>query len=150
MKLGLFDRIVLASSIGAMSLTGTGSVALAMQEQGNQSQEEKKARQEQRQQQQQERERRQQEQQQERQQQRAQQEQERQQRQQARAYQDANYGYTGMYIDEPQYNHYFRQGFPRGYDDGYYGRYRYGRSDNGTYQILANLLTQILSLRSLR
>ena len=29
-------------------------------------------------------------------------------------YQDANYGYNGRYIDQPQYNHYFREGFRRG------------------------------------
>ena len=26
------------------------------------------------------------------------------------AYQDANYGYTGMYIPQTDYNYYFRQG----------------------------------------
>jgi hypothetical protein len=66
------------------------------------------------------------------------------------SYQDANYGYTGMYIDQSQYNYYFRQGFQRGYDDGYSARYQYGRNDNGTYQIVGSLLSQILNLRSLR
>ena len=65
-------------------------------------------------------------------------------------YQDANYGYDGMYIDQPQYNYYFRQGFERGYDDGYSATYRYGQSDNGTNQIMATLLSQILNLRSLQ
>jgi hypothetical protein len=55
-----------------------------------------------------------------------------------------------MYVDELQYNYYFRQGFQRGYEDGYYSRSRYGQSSNGTYQILATLLSQILNLRSLR
>ena len=63
------------------------------------------------------------------------------------AYQNANYGYTGMYIDQPQYNYYFRQGFQRGYDDGYSSRYRYGHNDNGTFHIMATLTTQILNLR---
>ena len=44
------------------------------------------------------------------------------------AYRDANYGYTGMYVDQPQYNYYFRQGFQRGYEDGYYSRSQYART----------------------
>lgn len=48
------------------------------------------------------------------------------------AYRDANYGYDGRYIDQEEYNHYFREGFQRGYDDGYYGRNQYGRKkDDG-------------------
>jgi hypothetical protein len=66
------------------------------------------------------------------------------------AYEDANYGYNGFYVPQNDYNYYFREGFQRGYDDGYYGRSQYGRSYNGTYEILANLLSQILNLRSLR
>jgi hypothetical protein len=66
------------------------------------------------------------------------------------AYRDANYGYTGLYLDESQYNYYFRQGFRRGYEDGYYSRFRYGQRANGTHQILGTLLAQILNLRSLR
>jgi hypothetical protein len=66
------------------------------------------------------------------------------------AYRDANYGYTGMYVDQPQYNYYFQQGFRRGYEDGYYSRSQYGQNVNGTYQILGALLSQILNLRSLR
>jgi flagellar biosynthesis/type III secretory pathway protein FliH len=45
---------------------------------------------------------------------------------------DANYGYDGRYIDQNEYNHYFREGFQRGYDDGYYDRQKYGRKkDDG-------------------
>src|SRR5688572_6744279 len=47
------------------------------------------------------------------------------------AYQDANYGYDGRYIAQDEYNHYFREGFQRGYDDGYYGRQKYGRTNDG-------------------
>ena len=47
------------------------------------------------------------------------------------AYQDANYGYDGRYIAQDEYNHYFREGFQRGYDDGYYGRNKYGRKNDG-------------------
>jgi hypothetical protein len=63
------------------------------------------------------------------------------------AYQDANYGYAGNYVDQSDYNYYFRQGFQRGYTDGYYSRSQYG---NGSSSILANLLTTILGLTSLR
>jgi len=48
------------------------------------------------------------------------------------AYKDANYGYDGRYIDQDEYNHYFREGFQRGYEDGYYDRQKYGRKkDDG-------------------
>jgi hypothetical protein len=47
------------------------------------------------------------------------------------AYRDANYGYDGRYIAQDEYNHYFREGFQRGYDDGYYGRQKYGRRNDG-------------------
>jgi hypothetical protein len=48
------------------------------------------------------------------------------------AYQDANYGYDGRYIPQDEYNHYFREGFQRGYDDGYYDRQKFGRKkDDG-------------------
>ncbi len=66
------------------------------------------------------------------------------------AYEDANYGYDGYYTDQSAYNYYFRQGFQRGYDDGYYGRYQYGSYTNGTYSILGNLLSRILNLQALR
>lgn len=46
------------------------------------------------------------------------------------AYRDANYGYDGRYIGQDEYNHYFREGFQRGYDDGYYGRQKYGRKND--------------------
>jgi hypothetical protein len=66
------------------------------------------------------------------------------------AYQDANYGYDGYYLDQAQYNYYFRQGFQRGYDDGYYGRYQFGAYNNGAYVILSDILTGILNFQSLR
>ena len=61
------------------------------------------------------------------------------------AYQDGNYGYPGYYVDRAEYNHYFRQGFQRGYEDGYYGQSRYGRYDNGNMSILEALLPVILN-----
>ena len=66
------------------------------------------------------------------------------------AYRDANYGYAGNYVDQSDYNYYFRQGFQRGYTDGYNSRSQYGTSSNGSSSILANLLTTILGLTSLR
>jgi flagellar biosynthesis/type III secretory pathway protein FliH len=64
------------------------------------------------------------------------------------AYQDASYGYTGYYVDVDEYRHYFREGFRRGYEDGYNSRYQYGRSSNGGFSILANILQGILNLQS--
>jgi flagellar biosynthesis/type III secretory pathway protein FliH len=66
------------------------------------------------------------------------------------AYQDANYGYSGYYVDQADYNYYFRQGFQRGYADGYNSQSQYGTSFNGTPSILATLLSSILGLTSLR
>jgi hypothetical protein len=66
------------------------------------------------------------------------------------AYRDANYGYSGYYVDQADYNYYFRQGFQRGYTDGYYSRSQYGSSLSGQPSILATLLTSILGLTSLR
>jgi hypothetical protein len=66
------------------------------------------------------------------------------------AYRDANYGYEGNYVNQSDYNYYFRQGFRRGYDDGYYSRSQYGTSSNGTSSILSTVLTAILGLQSLR
>jgi TolA-binding protein len=65
-------------------------------------------------------------------------------------YLDANYGYGGQYVDQSDYNYYFREGFRRGYDDGYYRRSQYGRLSNGTPSILGNLLTGILGLLPIR
>jgi hypothetical protein len=66
------------------------------------------------------------------------------------AYRDANYGYDGYYGDESTYNYYFRQGFTRGYDDGFAGAFRYGAYNNGSYNILGNILSSIFHLQSLR
>jgi hypothetical protein len=66
------------------------------------------------------------------------------------AYEDANYGYNGLYVAQPEYNYYFRQGFERGYSDGYNQRYQYGQNVGGKYQLLASLLSTILNLTALR
>jgi hypothetical protein len=66
------------------------------------------------------------------------------------AYQDANYGYSGYYVAQDDYNYYFRQGFQRGYDDGFNSRYRYGSYSNGSYSVLGTIVSQILNLQELR
>lgn len=66
------------------------------------------------------------------------------------AYQDANYGYDGYYLSQADYNNYFREGFRRGYEDGYNSRTQYGSQSNGSYSILGGILSQILNLQSLR
>jgi hypothetical protein len=66
------------------------------------------------------------------------------------AYRDANYGYNGFYVDRDDYNYYFREGFRRGYEDGYSSRHRYGRfADDGNPSILETILTQILNFQSI-
>jgi hypothetical protein len=65
-------------------------------------------------------------------------------------YQDANYGYNGYYVDQDSYNYYFREGFRRGYEDGFNGRYQYGRYSNGAYIMLGPLVIQILDFQDLR
>ena len=60
------------------------------------------------------------------------------------AYQDANYGYGGFYVDRDDYNYYFREGFRRGYEDGYGRRHQYGSVSNGKVAILAGVVAGIL------
>ncbi len=67
------------------------------------------------------------------------------------AYTDANYGYAGNYVSQSDYNYYFRQGFQKGYDDGYYSRSQYGSNSlNGSSSILGTVLSAILNLTNLR
>jgi len=66
------------------------------------------------------------------------------------AYRDAQYGFSWMYIEQDEYSYYFRQGFQRGYEDGYNTRYRYGVRDNGSLAMIGSILDQILGLRPLR
>jgi hypothetical protein len=65
------------------------------------------------------------------------------------AYQDGNYGYRGYYVERQEYNYYFREGFRRGYEDGYYGQSRYGRYDQGNYSMFGTVLNMILNLTNL-
>ncbi len=61
-------------------------------------------------------------------------------------YQDASYGYDSYYVSYGEYQYYFREGFRRGYDDGYYGRRRYGRYSGGKYSLLINVIRGIISI----
>ena len=65
-------------------------------------------------------------------------------------YREATFGYTGSYVDLTDYEYYFRQGFSRGYQDGYYSRLQYGNGSNGAFSILANVVAGILNLRPIR
>lgn len=64
-------------------------------------------------------------------------------------YLDGSFGYNGYYVGLNDYRYYFRQGFRRGYEDAYYGRYRYGSydRDNGWAIILPVVLTAILGFQ---
>ncbi len=59
-------------------------------------------------------------------------------------YINGSFGYYGHYVSMSDYQYYFRQGFERGYRDGYYGRSQYGRYDNGNASILPAVLSMIL------
>jgi hypothetical protein len=67
------------------------------------------------------------------------------------AYQDANYGYDGRYIAQSEYNHYFREGFQRGYEDGYYGRRKYGSGgdDDNEWWIAAGVIAAVLAIEAI-
>jgi len=61
------------------------------------------------------------------------------------SYRYGNYGYSS-YVAENQYQYYFREGFRRGYEDGFYSTTRYGyRSGNSAY-LLGNILNSIINL----
>jgi hypothetical protein len=66
------------------------------------------------------------------------------------AYQDANYGFDGRYVRQDDYNYYFREGFQRGYEDGYYGRRTYGSNANGSDSLFGAVLNMILNLQPLQ
>ena len=66
------------------------------------------------------------------------------------AYQDANFGYNGYYVERDDYNFYFREGFRRGYEDGFNSRYQYGRYANGSYSMNDSVLTVVLGFQPVR
>ena len=52
--------------------------------------------------------------------------------------------------ERADYNYYFREGFCRGYDDGYGSRRQYGRYEGGSYTVLDAILSQVLSFQPIR
>ncbi len=65
------------------------------------------------------------------------------------AYEDANYGFGGKYLPQSDYNYYFREGFQRGYEDGYARHPQYGAVVNGSPSILGTILSGILGLHNI-
>ena len=63
------------------------------------------------------------------------------------AYQDANYGYNGFYVDRDDYNFYFREGFRRGYEDGYRRQTQFGMYVNGRATILDAVLGSVFNFQ---
>lgn len=68
---------------------------------------------------------------------------------QSYGYQDANYGFSGNYLPQSDYNYYFREGFRRGYEDGFARHSQYGTVVNGSPSILGAILTSILGLHNI-
>ena len=66
------------------------------------------------------------------------------------AWRNGDYGYGGRYISRADYAYYFRQGFQRGYDDGYFGRMQYGRYVGNDVVIAEAVIATILGLQLLR
>jgi hypothetical protein len=69
--------------------------------------------------------------------------------QESYGYQDANFGYSGNYLPQSDYNYYFREGFRRGYEDGFATHSQYGTVVNGSPSILGAVLTGILGLHNI-
>jgi hypothetical protein len=69
-------------------------------------------------------------------------------------YRSGTYGYQN-HVTRSQYQYYFQQGFQRGYQDGsnsrydndYNGQYEYGYYENGSLNILGNILNTVLNIR---
>lgn len=66
------------------------------------------------------------------------------------AWRDAGFGYGGRYVGRAEYAYYFRQGFERGYDDGYFGRMQYGRRVGADVVIAEAVIAAVLGLQLLR
>jgi hypothetical protein len=64
-------------------------------------------------------------------------------------YRQGVYGYQD-HVDREEYQHYFRQGFERGYYDGYRNDIRYGYQQSNTMNILGSVLNAILNFTSLQ
>ena len=63
---------------------------------------------------------------------------------------EANFMQMFFGVRQDDYNYYFREGFQRGYEDGYYGRRTYGTNANGSDSLLGTVLNMILNLQPLQ
>jgi hypothetical protein len=63
-------------------------------------------------------------------------------------YQDAIYGYDGYDIDLAEYRFYFQQGFWRGYEDGFYKRFVYGKEENDKLVVMETTMLKIVEFKS--
>nr|AUN37299.1 hypothetical protein [uncultured bacterium] len=59
-------------------------------------------------------------------------------------YRSGTYGYNS-YVDRGLYQHYFQQGFERGYQDGFNSQRRFGSGSGGN--VIASILSGILQLQ---
>ncbi len=66
--------------------------------------------------------------------------------QSATMYRSGIFGYQS-YVDRGQYQYYFRQGFERGYWDGFNSQTRYGYYSGGKWSILGDVLRSVLDIR---
>ena len=62
-------------------------------------------------------------------------------------YRSGNYGYQN-YVDLDQYQYYFREGFQRGYSDGYDSESQYGSYSGGKWSMVGSIVDRILNARS--
>ena len=70
--------------------------------------------------------------------------------QRALDFESGSFGYAGGYVPADDYSYYFREGFQRGYDDGYWSRSNYGTFSNGKAAILGAVALGILGLTMIR
>jgi hypothetical protein len=63
------------------------------------------------------------------------------------SYRSGNYGYQN-YVDLGQYQYYFREGFQRGYSDGYDSESQYGSYSGGKWSMVGSIVDRILNARS--
>lgn len=60
-------------------------------------------------------------------------------------YKRAEYGYQ-QGVDRGEYKYYFRQGFQRGYLDGYSGRCDYGYAVGGKLQVMVSVVNKLMTV----
>jgi hypothetical protein len=60
-------------------------------------------------------------------------------------YKSGSSGYQS-YVDPGEYRYYFRQGFLRGYQDGYANRSDYGYQSNGRLEVMVSVVNKLLTV----